>query len=128
MSKYIEREALIAKMRTMPIPKQAGSGYTWIDNCAAGINSAIREVKSFPAADVSPVWISVNDRLPEPDDLVLVIVSGKPNNNITLYEACELAEYDADGWILEMYPEWMDAVVTHWMPLPEPPRRNGNGA
>lgn len=55
MSKYIEREALIAKMRTMPIPKQAGSGYTWLDNCAAGINSAIREVKSFPAADVAPV-------------------------------------------------------------------------
>ena len=52
---YIEREALIAKMRAMPIPKQTGSGYTWLDNCAAGVNAAIREVKSFPAADVAPV-------------------------------------------------------------------------
>ena len=55
MAKYIDRESLIAKMRAMPIPKQAGSGYTWLDNCAAGINSAIREVKSFPASDVAPV-------------------------------------------------------------------------
>ena len=55
MGEYIEREALIAKMRRMPIPKQAGSGYTWLDNCSAGINAAIREVKSFPAADVVSV-------------------------------------------------------------------------
>lgn len=55
MPEHIEREALIAKMRRMPIPKQAGSGYTWLDNCAAGINAAIREVKSFPAASVEPV-------------------------------------------------------------------------
>lgn len=55
MTEYIDREALIVKMRAMPIPKQAGSGYTWLDNCAAGINSAIQEVKLFPSADVAPV-------------------------------------------------------------------------
>ncbi len=67
-------------------------------------------------------WISVKDRLPESNELVLVIASGKPKDNITLYGACELAEYyDSYGWILEMWPEWMGAVVTHWMPLPEPP-------
>ena len=66
-------------------------------------------------------WISVKDRLPETNELVLVIASGNPEKNITLYGACELAEYDSGGWILEMWPEWMGAVVTHWMPLPEPP-------
>lgn len=55
MAEYIERKALIEKLRTMPIPKQAGSAYTWLDNYAAGVNAAILEVASFPAADVSPV-------------------------------------------------------------------------
>ena len=55
MAEYIKREALIEKLRTMPIPKQAGSANTWLDNCAAGVNAAIREVASFPAADVVPV-------------------------------------------------------------------------
>lgn len=66
-------------------------------------------------------WISVKDRLPEGMDEVLVIVSGKPQKNITLDGAYELAEYDpVEGWILEMWPEYGSAVVTHWMPLPEP--------
>ena len=65
-------------------------------------------------------WISVEDRLPEEDGEVLVIVSGTPQKNITLNCAYELAEYDPyDGWIMEMWPEWEDAVVTHWMPTPE---------
>lgn len=55
MGECIEREALIEKLRTMPIPKQAGRANTWLDNCAAGVNAAIREVASFPAADVAPV-------------------------------------------------------------------------
>lgn len=61
MAEYIEREALIEKLRTMPIPKQAGSANTWLDNCAVGVNAAIWEVASFPTADVAQVvygrWI-----------------------------------------------------------------------
>lgn len=68
-------------------------------------------------------WISVKDALPEPDVSVLVIVNGKPHKNITLVGAYELAEFDSEeGWILEMWPEWMNAEVSHWMPLPEPPK------
>ena len=62
MAECIEREALIEKLRTMPIPKQAGRANTWLDNCAAGVNAAIWEVASFPAADVAPVvhgrWVT----------------------------------------------------------------------
>ena len=68
-------------------------------------------------------WISVKDKLPDQSGEVLVIVSGNPQKNITLNCAYELAEYDPyDGWIMEMWPEWEDAVVTHWMPLPQPPK------
>lgn len=66
-------------------------------------------------------WIPVEERLPELDELVLVIASGKPKENITLDNAMELATLYSDGWCLEMCPEWTGATVTYWMPLPEPP-------
>ena len=69
-------------------------------------------------------WISVNDRMPDDyDNFMLAIVSGKPQSNIMLMGAVQLAMYSSeDGWIIEEYPEWNGAVVTHWMPLPEPPK------
>lgn len=68
-------------------------------------------------------WISVKERLPETDDLHLIIVNGKPKKNITLVQAYELATYCPDeGWLLEQYPEWETPEVTHWQPLPEPPK------
>lgn len=67
-------------------------------------------------------WISVDDRMPENDDIVAVIVSGKVGN-ITLVKAFELATFSLDeGRFLEMWPEWENAKVTHWMPLQDPPK------
>ena len=66
-------------------------------------------------------WIPVRERLPEPEKMVLLTVSGKVEN-ISLVDACELGEFSTDeGWILEMWPKWEDPNVTHWMPLPELP-------
>ena len=67
-------------------------------------------------------WIPVTERLPGNDDFVLVSVCGKAGC-ITLENATELAQFSMDeGWILEMWPEWEDPKVTHWMPLPESPK------
>lgn len=67
-------------------------------------------------------WIPVEERLPERDDCVLVCASGKPQENITLCDAVELATYSGnEGWILECWPEWETADVTYWMPLPPAP-------
>ena len=64
-------------------------------------------------------WISVEDRLPEPQKSLLVYV-------------CMDGEWQIrEGWYGEMtklffvlagYPYRTDATVTHWMPLPEPPK------
>ena len=72
-------------------------------------------------------WISVKERLPdEGEGYVAAVVSGKPRRNVTLDNAIELAEYDRnEGWILEMWPEWTNANITHWQPLPEPPKEEG---
>ena len=53
---------------------------------------------------------------------MLVIVFGKPHENITLHGVIMTAGYFRDeGWVLNEYPEWEGPEVTHWMPLPSPP-------
>lgn len=84
------------------------------------IEAQAKEIEKLRAQ--VPRWIPVEERLPDYDDLVLVIASGKPKENITLDEAFELATLYSDGWCLETWPEWTGANVTYWMPLPEPPK------
>ena len=57
-------------------------------------------------------WIRVEDRLPEDDRHVLCAVLNKRG----MYNIVK--GYYADGvWVCGM-----NSNVTHWMPLPEPPR------
>lgn len=70
-------------------------------------------------------WINAADKLPEDEDFVLVAVSGQ-YGNIRFLDAIELAQYfQDDGWELELFPEWENPGVTHWMPLPTAPAQCG---
>ena len=77
-------------------------------------------------------WISAAVKLPEEDECeYLVIVNGEYTNDEyangpyatqRFERTVEIALYSKEeGWILEAYPDWDDPVITHWMPLPEPP-------
>ena len=61
-----------------------------------------------------PRWISVNERLPEKDQEVLVyLFKDRPY----------LAWLNVDGeWETEEFTIDYDYLPTHWMPLPEPPK------
>lgn len=74
------------------------------------------------AENATTTWISVEERLPYTDENVLVICNGK-YKNLNFLDAYELAAYDSDEeeWILDGYPEAV-VKVTHWMPLPQPPK------
>jgi hypothetical protein len=68
-----------------------------------------------------PKWISVEERLPEYGDVVLVAANGNPKPNVTLHNATLIASYWAEeGWIADGFEGWDTLQVTHWMPLPEP--------
>lgn len=88
------------------------------DNPRKNICAARERLEELTA---SP-WISVNDRLPEDEQGVLVIASGRPREHLELDCAHELATfYAGEGWLFEAYPDWDDPQVTYWMPLPELP-------
>lgn len=85
-------------------------------DAAALIEAQAAEIEKLKAR--VPRWIPVEERLPESDEDVLLIVNGKVDN-VTLIDAREIGSFDkSEGWILEMWPEWEDPKVTHWMPLP----------
>lgn len=103
---------------------------SWADGYDKGIDVALGFVEVAPTVDIDPEsirphgrWINPYEQLPMAEEVVLVIVSGKPKRNITLDNAYELASFSVDeGWILEEWPEWEDPDVKYWIPLPEPPK------
>lgn len=68
-------------------------------------------------------WISVTERLPDGDEDVLVtdgnaLAVGYYRPDANAWDSCEF------GWIEnrpDPYPSGL-GTVTHWMPLPEPPK------
>lgn len=63
-------------------------------------------------------WISVKDRLPETSGRYLVHVK-----NIAGYKPLKNCEFIAEYfWVDWIFTGWENNRVTHWMPLPEPPK------
>lgn len=74
-------------------------------------------------------WRSVKDELPQPGEVVLAFAEAKFESLIGgTYTLChQLEHYDgkrswAEPW---QYPR-TDFEITHWMPLPEPPKDEGD--
>ena len=63
-----------------------------------------------------PKWISTKDRLPEGPGGILICAFGSIVTFATLKENGVLVTKNFDVWNIN------DSCVTHWMPLPEPPK------
>lgn len=84
-------------------------------------------------------WISVKDRLPKPEQEVLIYTSeieiyGKHKEKKQIYHNMFYGYHDGEQWLTsycygceyifkinEKYPDEI-IEVTHWQPLPEPPK------
>ena len=76
-------------------------------------------VKGAMWADAHPHWISVEDELPEKWKDVLVVTSQK-SIQIAQLRYPETADWwDFEGRYMQ------NNKPTHWMPLPEPPKKGG---
>lgn len=67
-------------------------------------------------------WIPVTERLPEPETDVLVFVDGCVEAIVYRYgrKRNRFMKMDDCGYW------WERTGVTHWMPFPEPPKKEGN--
>lgn len=102
---------------------------TWAD----GLYDAYKIIEEeVDAAEVEPKqrWIPVTERLPEDDTIVLVVslLHHKPYPAFQIggvwYDsflvACQIAIGMDDEETID------DSGITHWMPLPEPPKEEDN--
>ena len=150
MTEYIDREAFLkdAEIRYCLPCKGAGKDYNGVKCRACWVNDMMGEVDDAPAADVAPVvhWIPVTEQLPESnhkndhvgDVLCFVpprdgcyqsgLYLGKPkhveaDDGIGNFWGLPIQESD---WTLWGWSYLEKPVVTHWMPLPEPPKMDGD--
>lgn len=82
------------------------------------------------AADVEPVrrWIPVSERLPELIPCSAGTAYSEAVNVWTTGQKVMVGVWDGIDWIapFDFWEAW-DDDVTHWMPLPEPPKMDGGG-
>lgn len=64
-------------------------------------------------------WVSVEDRLPE--KYVTVRVWPTKGNDDAM-QSMDRGSIQDDGWNVENWQSIFSHPVTHWMPLPEPPK------
>lgn len=128
MGEYIKRKDAfeILQSRLDNISQMSYLDMDWheLDIMRNAIENAIDDIREVPAAGVQPTkWVSVEDRLPDKSCECLGIVDGevtevsyspKCKELICVWSMC-----DADG--SKPLP---DDAVTHWMPLPEPPKED----
>lgn len=119
MAEYIEREAAIKEIYDSdPIGIRRTLGFN-----AGQIEEALRAV---PAVSV-PQWISVKDRLPDVAGMYIVTACDEwcsHGEGIWYDTVVVVAEYSGGCW------NWnengtdydIDDLVTHWMPMPQPPK------
>lgn len=117
MAEYIDREAFsevletAIKIQELAVKMMDVEDDPEFQMSLKVYSDILNGVKEFPAADVveRPRWISVKERMPE---------DGK---NVLAYEGggFYFLDWCCDGdWVVASAST---AVVTHWMPLPEPP-------
>ena len=102
MARYIDADALLRDIYRNP---EGDSG----ERCA----QILEAILSAPTADVEPraEWISVDERLPDGNGRFLT-VDEKGDMMVCYWEK-------HFGWFASVCNK---NAITHWMPLPEPPK------
>ena len=81
----------------------------------------IEDIRSRPTLTPPNEWVSVEDRLPENEQEVLVYW----RNTSQKAEHFEITHYTGNHWFLldNTSRPWIEVIA--WMPLPEPPEARG---
>lgn len=91
--------------------------------CETDINELIGRMRSLvERAEWKTVnrWIPCSEMMPEEEKEVIVYVKGDFENSIPFITTAYINS-DCD-WQSDYDGEVIDSKITHWMPLPEPPK------
>ena len=80
-------------------------------------NAPITICKEEPSIEIVKEWISVDDELPEVGGYVVCIAKRNPFSRFMPM----VARIEKNGWVNPITEQYI-SEVTHWMPLPEPPK------
>lgn len=127
MAKYIDAERYINNLREL----RTGDKDTVYEYYDDGIDVAISEAATFPAADVAPRWIPVTERLPEEDKEVLISYRYKEGEGDTSHSDIDITSYGqmyfggnkvkgVKHWRAPFEYFYSNYEVIAWMPLPKP--------
>lgn len=114
MDKYIKRDDVLALAR---------------EYYSQGLKEEavpVRAIKNIPSADVGK-WISVEEKLPDFEGAVLCMRKSHIRVGLS-YQEILYFDYD-DQWFKDMFSDFFveEGCITHWMPLPEPPKEETDG-
>lgn len=111
MARLIDADVLANKI--MEIWDRAeNEGRTDIANFIANI--IVPCIVGTPTIEPKQEWISVKDRLPEEGQEVICFCAGNLTNVYT---------WTGEGWEDSYGYYEDDDIISHWMPMPEPPER-----
>lgn len=131
--KYIKRNEV--KKKLSYICRSRGISLQTKADMFRAIDSLPYTVEAELENTIGSDWISCEERMPEPDTLVIVACYGSdiiiPQDGETLAESIERVQREhvtvtlgfigSDGWYgCDYFP--MMITPTYWQPLPEPPK------
>ena len=107
-------DELVKRLRSVKDSWQAEEE-SWMLQAADAIEELSTVVRVQKAVlEKFPRWIPVTERLPERGERVLCYCRAN------IYEVMKMRT-DGD-WVYDTNHVYMHSFVTHWMPLPEPPK------
>lgn len=118
--RLIDADELLKHFNTYDCAYDGGEFQAY-ESCMRYVRDLVNDLPTIDPESLWPTahWISVKDRPPE--DHVAVFVFDSVCRNI--YKAW--MSHDLGEWFSEEYlPDFLN--ITHWMPLPEPPKETHN--
>ena len=101
-----------------PTDQECDYDRQWAIGYNAGLNRALYSIAYARTIEPKQEWISVKDRLPE---------RTVPPHDVLVYHDLNCGMFVDRAWYSYDMGKWcsvlgMKLKVTHWMPLPEPPK------